>query len=106
MMAIWESGYWKVSESQAKAYLRKRLYLHKKQAAPSYFGGEVVGYRWEKWQGQPRVGFQFELTNDMKGQYAPSRSWGAMVEKLLGENSIHLLQKNPKGLGLLAKVSD
>ena len=105
-MPKWESGYWKVTDQEAKAAIGKRIYLHKKQAAPSYFGGSVVDYRWDDWEGQPRVVFQFELTDDMKGHYAPSRSWGPMVEKYLGEDSIHFLQKDPKGLGLLARIDE
>lgn len=105
-MPMWETGFWKLSDNEAKAYIGKCVYLHKKQAAPSYFGGTVVGYRWDDWEGQPRVVFRFELTDDMKGQYAPSRSWGPMVEKFLGPDSIHLLQKDPKGLGLLRKIED
>lgn len=105
-MPRWETGFWKVSEQEAAAAVGKRIYLHKKQADPSYFGGIVVGYRWDEWEGQPRVVFQFDLTDDMKGQYAPSRSWGPMVEKFLGEDSIHFLQKDPKGLGLLRRVDE
>ncbi len=41
----YESGFWDIPEAQARALVGGMLYLHQTKAEPSYFGGQVMGYR-------------------------------------------------------------
>jgi hypothetical protein len=39
------SGYWSLSEATARSLIGGRVYFHKAQAKPAFFGGELLGYR-------------------------------------------------------------
>ncbi|QFU75919.1 hypothetical protein EY643_09735 [Halioglobus maricola] len=95
-----ESGYWAVTEEKAKDLVGKNIYLHKKQAGPSWHGGLVTAYRVVNYEDKPRVIFTYKPALPQKGVKAPSLKWGPYAEKLLTEDGIHLLHKDPKGLGL------
>ena len=45
---IWSTGYWKLSEERARALIDGDLYLHRKKASPSFFGGIITGFRVEE----------------------------------------------------------
>ncbi len=40
-----ESGYWRVSETDAKRLVGGKLYLHETKREASYFGGDILSYR-------------------------------------------------------------
>jgi hypothetical protein len=42
---LYESGNWKVSLQKAEQLVGDRIYFCDKQAAPSFFGGVIQGYR-------------------------------------------------------------
>lgn len=41
----YESGNWDVAEAKAASLVGKRIYFHETQAGPSYYGGEITGFR-------------------------------------------------------------
>lgn len=41
----WESGWWNIDENKAKELIGGKIYFHKKQLEPSFFGGSITGYR-------------------------------------------------------------
>jgi len=88
----YESGYWSVPESVAANLTR--IYLHRAQSAPSFFGGEITGYRVQpngQWMG--RIVFEFlpDITQDEKVE-----AWNR--EKAVGGTSIHLIHRGDTGL--------
>lgn len=44
---VWESGNWVVAREKAASLASNgsRIYFHEAQALPSYFGGEIIGFR-------------------------------------------------------------
>jgi hypothetical protein len=42
---VWESGWWKLNENQAKKLVGGKIYFHKKRQEPSFYGGTILGYR-------------------------------------------------------------
>ncbi|HOG08170.1 MAG: hypothetical protein M0P04_08235 [Syntrophales bacterium] len=42
---VWESGYWKLDEAQAKKLVGGEIYFHKKRQEPSFYGGTILAYR-------------------------------------------------------------
>jgi hypothetical protein len=44
----WESGWWSIDENKAKELVGGEIYFHKKQQEPSFFGGNITGYRIEQ----------------------------------------------------------
>lgn len=40
-----ESGFWKVTTTDANKLVGKKIYFHKRQAAPSFQGGIITGFR-------------------------------------------------------------
>jgi hypothetical protein len=42
---LWESGSWRLDESQAKKLVGGEIYFHKKRQEPSFYGGTILGYR-------------------------------------------------------------
>jgi hypothetical protein len=79
----WESGYWAVSKDLADSLIGGDIYLHTARDKPSYFGGQVTGYRIENegpWEG--RVVFQFTATMEHKGVKTGKTGW-SMEKKLV-----------------------
>jgi hypothetical protein len=101
-----QTGYWLVPEENAKGLIGKHIYLHKKQADRSWHGGTILSYAMVEYEGKPRAVFTYKPALPQKGAKAPSSSWGAYAEKLITEDGIHLLHKDPKGLGLWGPVQD
>jgi len=44
----WESGWWKLEESQAQKLVGGDIFFHKTRQEPSYYGGRILGYRIEE----------------------------------------------------------
>jgi hypothetical protein len=42
---VWESGSWRLDESEAKKLVGGEIYFHKKRQEPSFYGGTILGYR-------------------------------------------------------------
>ncbi len=42
---IWISGYWSLAEATVESLVGGRVYFHKAQAKPAFFGGELLRYR-------------------------------------------------------------
>lgn len=42
---MWISGYWSLAEATVESLVGGRVYFHKAQAKPAFFGGELLGYR-------------------------------------------------------------
>ena len=42
---VWESGWWKLDEDQAKKLVGGEIYFHKRKREPSFYGGGILGYR-------------------------------------------------------------
>jgi hypothetical protein len=73
---LYESEWWAIPAATATKLVGGRIYLHKAQDKPSFFGGTITGYRIETqgdWVG--RVIFSF--TCDTAGKGVVSRGgWG------------------------------
>ena len=73
---VWESGFWVVSESNAKKLIGGSILFHKKQNEPSFFGGIILKFRIQydgKYEG--RVIFAFEYQADHRNFMAEGRGW-------------------------------
>jgi hypothetical protein len=73
---LYESGWWSISEEAAKELVGGRLYLHKAQDKPSFFGGLILSYRIEtdgEWPG--RILFTFIADLAGKGVRAGKDGW-------------------------------
>lgn len=42
---LYESGYWVIGDDVAGELTGGDIYFHKSQAAPSFFGGKILGFR-------------------------------------------------------------
>ena len=85
--AIWESGWWAVSHETASNLVGGRIFFHKAQAKPSFFGGRITSVRIEtegQWSG--RAVFTFVTGYEFKGIRAGNQGWG-MEKKIVA--SIH-----------------
>ena len=75
--SLYESGWWAISEQTAQELVGGRLYLHKAQDKPSFFGGTIQSCRVEtegEWPG--RVLFTFVADLAGKGVRAGKDGWG------------------------------
>lgn len=74
----WETGYWSVSEEQARALAGGKLYLHTKQADRSHFGGIILSHRVYRDAANPqwagRIIFRFRYGPEFKNVLA-GRGW-------------------------------
>ncbi|RYH70480.1 MAG: hypothetical protein EON54_01390 [Alcaligenaceae bacterium] len=50
---LWRSGHWVISKDIADLLIGKSLWIHRSQAAPSHFGGEIVDCFYETYPGSP-----------------------------------------------------
>ncbi|MCS3744951.1 hypothetical protein FHY18_000481 [Xanthomonas arboricola] len=81
--ALWESGWWAISPETASLLVGGRIYFHKAQDKPSFFGGRIVESRVEtegSWPG--RVLFKFIAGQEFKGVRAGRDGW-SMEKKLV-----------------------
>ena len=59
----WCSGYWDLSEDQARALVGGWLYLHETKKSPSYYGGQISDFKVENRSGvahTARIGLIFK----------------------------------------------
>lgn len=81
--ALWESRWWAVSTETAERLVGGRIFFHKAQDKPSFFGGNITGYSVEtegQWTG--RVIFTFVTGLEFKGVKAGNTGWG-MEKKIM-----------------------
>jgi hypothetical protein len=73
---MYESEWWAIPASTAKRLVGGRIYLHKGQDKPSFFGGVITGYRIEA-EGEHSGRVIFAFTRDAAGKGVVSRGdWG------------------------------
>ena len=72
-----ESGNWRVEAAAAEALVGARIYFHETAAAPSYFGGEIIGFRpvAEPDPEAGRVVFIFKADQQGRGVLAGRTGW-------------------------------
>jgi len=76
-IALWESGWWAVSTEKAEKLIGGRIFFHKAQDKPSFFGGKITKYRIEtegEWVG--RILFSFTTGMEFKGVTTSREGWG------------------------------
>lgn len=81
--ALWESGWWMVSPDIAAKLVGGRIFFHKAQIKPSYFGGRITKFRIET-EGifRGRVLFNFIASHEFKGINAGRDGW-SMEKKVV-----------------------
>lgn len=68
--STFESGYWPITEEDAKRLVGGMLYLHEKKSEASYFGGIIESFR-KAGTNTPNPGrmiLTFRPTKDMRGE--------------------------------------
>ncbi len=90
--AFW-SGYWDISEEEAKALVGGWIYLHPAKREPSYYGGQISDWRKVKRQDvahEDRIALRFRPAVQAKGQkwrgHDHPRSW---TSGLLDADLVH-----------------
>lgn len=81
---LWESGWWVVSLEKAEYLIGGRIFFHKAQDKPSFFGGRITRFRVEtdgEWKG--RILFTFIPSLEFKGVKTSREGWG-MEKKFVG----------------------
>ncbi|MFT6754311.1 MAG: hypothetical protein ACJA2O_004515 [Candidatus Azotimanducaceae bacterium] len=74
---LWETGYWTLTEENAKSLIGRDLYLHSKQLKPSRFGGIIQNIRIvEDGEFKGKVVFEFLADIEHKDVITPSSGWG------------------------------
>lgn len=74
---IWESGWWAVSPETASKLIGGRIFFHKSQDKPSFFGGKLTNFRIET-EGElaGRIIFTFIFSPEFRGIRAGRDDWG------------------------------
>ena len=81
--ALWESGWWAISAETAGKIVGGRIFFHKAQDKPSFFGGCITEFRVEtqgNWPG--RIIFKFIAGQQFKGVKAGRGGW-SMEKKVV-----------------------
>ncbi|MDR1709331.1 MAG: hypothetical protein LBS70_06380 [Candidatus Accumulibacter sp.] len=74
---LWESRWWAVSPETAEKLVGGRIFFHKAQKKPSFFGGDITGFRVEtgdEWRG--RIIFKFKASEECRGITTGPEGWG------------------------------
>lgn len=82
---IWESGNWVIAVPTAQELVGGNIYFHSAQDGPSYFGGEIIGFRVipEDAKDNPgRIIFSFKPSIEHKNVRAGADGWG-MEKKIV-----------------------
>ena len=77
----WESGWWSMDENKARELVGGKIYFHKKQQEPSFFGGIITGYRIEqdeKYQG--RIVFILQYNAECRNVKTDKRGWSKKMK--------------------------
>jgi hypothetical protein len=83
--SVWESGWWAISPRTAERLVGGRIFFHKSQTKPSFFGGTITAFRVEaqgEWSG--RVLFTFVAEQELRGLSTSREGWG-MEKKLVSD---------------------
>jgi hypothetical protein len=73
---VWESGWWVLTEDEAKKLVGGQIYFHRKKSEPSFYGGSIRSFRIE--QEDPHRGsiiFEFEYRETCRGIKADKCGW-------------------------------
>jgi len=73
---VWESGWWRLDEGDAKKLVGGHIYFHRKKSEPSFYGGLIQAIRVE--QEEPHKGsiiFEFEYREACRGIKASKLGW-------------------------------
>jgi len=77
----WESGWWSIDESNAKALVGGEIYFHKKLQEPSFFGGIITGYRIEQAEkNQGRIVFALQYNAECRNVRTDKRGWSKKMK--------------------------
>jgi hypothetical protein len=72
----WESGWWSMDENNARELIGCKIYFHKKQQEPSFFGGIITGYRIEQDAQHPGcVAFTFQYDAGCRNVKTDKHGW-------------------------------
>jgi len=73
---VWESGWWVLTEDEAKKLVGGQIYFHRKKSEPSFYGGSIRSFRIK--QEDPHRGsiiFEFEYREACRGIKADKCGW-------------------------------
>jgi hypothetical protein len=73
---VWESGWWGLTEDEAKKLIGGHIYFHRKKSEPSFYGGSIRSFRIK--QEEPHLGtiiFEFEYREACRGIKADKLGW-------------------------------
>lgn len=74
---LYESGYWVIGDDVAEELTGGDIYFHKAQAAPSFFGGTILGFRkQEDGEFAGRVIFKLRASVSHKNVKTLGGGWG------------------------------
>jgi hypothetical protein len=77
--ALWESGWWAISSDTASKLVGGRIFFHKAQDKPSFFGGRIIETE-SNWPG--RILFKFIAGQEFRGVRTGRDGW-SMVKKIV-----------------------
>ncbi|HEX7538758.1 MAG TPA: hypothetical protein VF358_00515 [Syntrophales bacterium] len=80
---VWESGWWVLTEDEAKKLVGGHIYFHRKKSEPSFYGGAIRSFRIK--QEDPHMGsviFEFEYRDACRGIKADRCGW-SMEKKIV-----------------------
>lgn len=84
---LYESGWWAMTEQAAQELVGGRLYLHKAQDKPSFFGGAIQSYRIEtngEWPGR----ILFTFVADQAGKHVRAGRDGWRMERKINRAAV------------------
>ncbi|MEI6165753.1 MAG: hypothetical protein WCS52_01020 [bacterium] len=73
---VWESGFWPLTEADAKPLIGGSIFFHKKKSGPSFCGGLILDCRIRssgEWAGL--VIFTFEYRDDHGNVWTDDKGW-------------------------------
>jgi len=78
---IWESGWWTLDENKARDLIGGNIYFHKKQQEPSFYGGQITGYRIEQaGQNQGRIVFSLKYIETCRNVKTGKDGWSRKMK--------------------------
>lgn len=73
---VWECGWWKLGEEEAKKLVGGHIYFHKTRSEPSFYGGAILGYRIkEDDPDRGKIIFEFEYKLACRGIKTEKTGW-------------------------------
>jgi hypothetical protein len=83
---VWISGYWVLAVDTVRSLIGGRVYFHKAQAKPSFFGGEILDFRVAN---EPpyagRIILLFQFDPQARGVRAGPEGWAMEMKIVLNE---------------------